>query len=146
MPAGFRVYSSSNVKINIAGIPVVSGFADGEFVRIERDTEAFTDVVGTDGEVTRNATKDNRATVTLFLMQSSEANQVLSQLHNSDKNAEGGAGVGRFLVEDLNGGNRHESAQCWIQNDPAISYDREATSREWTIRVSNLVNTFGSYA
>ncbi len=145
MPAGFRVYSSSQVTLSIAGIPNTGGYADGEFLRIERETEAFSDVVGTDGEVTRNATKDNRATATIILMQSAEANQQLSELHNNDKNVEGGAGVGRFLVEDLNGITRHEGAQCWIMAEPDPSYDREAGSREWQVRIANLINTFGGY-
>ena len=146
MPAGFRVYSSSQVKVSIAGIPITGGYADGEFLRIERETEAFSDVVGTDGEVTRNATKDDRATVTLILMQSAEANAVLSAFHNADKNAEGGAGGGRFLVEDLNGTTLHEGAQCWIQAEPDASYDREVTPREWVVRVAKLINSFGGYS
>lgn len=145
MPAGFRVYSSSQVNLSIAGIPITGGFADGEFLRIERESEAFTDVVGTDGEVTRNKTNDNRATATVILMQSAEANKLLSDLHNNDKNSEGGAGVGRFLVEDLNGETLHEAAQCWISNEPDVSYDREATAREWPIRIANLINQFGGY-
>ncbi len=145
MPAGFRVYSSSQVTISIAGIPITGGYADGEFLRIERETEAFSDVVGTDGEVTRNATKDNRATATIILMQSAEANQQLSELHNNDKNTEGGAGVGRFLVEDLSGITVHEGAQCWIMAEPDASYDREAGPREWQVRIANLINSFGGY-
>jgi hypothetical protein len=145
MPAGNRVYSSSQVKVSLAGIPITGGFADGEFVRIEREGEAFTDVVGTDGEVTRNATKDNRATVTIILMQSGEGNAALSALHNSDKNTEGGAGIGRLLIEDLNGTSLHESAFSWISNEPDASYDREATSREWPVRCANLIQTLGGY-
>jgi hypothetical protein len=146
MPAGFRVYSSSQVTISIAGVPITGGFADGEFLRIERETEAFSDVVGTDGEVTRNATKDDRATATILLMQSAESNATLSALHNNDKNTEGGAGVGRFLVEDLNGTTIHEGAQCWVMAEPDDSYDREATAREWQVRVANLISTRGGYA
>ncbi len=145
MPAGFRVYSSSQVTISIAGISITGGFADGDFVSIERETEAFSDVVGTDGEVTRNATKDNRATSNITLMQSASANQLLSELHNSDKNAEGGAGVGRFLIEDLNGTTLHEGAQCWIMSDPDVVYGREAGAREWPVRIANLINSFGGY-
>lgn len=146
MAAGARVYSSNQVKISIAGLLIAGGYADGDFVTVERDTEAFGDVVGTDGEVTRFATNDNRATVTVRLMQSSSMNKILSDLHNADKSAEGGAGVGRLLIEDLNGGTLHEAAACWIQNDPASSYGREVSEREWVIRVANLRSSFGEYA
>lgn len=145
MPAGFRVYSSKQVTISIAGIPITGGFADGEFLRLEREGEAFTDVVGTDGEVTRNETRDNRATATLILMKGAEGNLSLSQLHNADKLAVGGSGVGRFLVEDLNGVTRHDGPQCWIMSDPDVTYEREVTALEWPIRIANLTNEFGGY-
>ena len=136
--AGFKVYDSNEVKISIAGIPIEGGFADGEFCRIEPETEAFTDVVGTDGEVTRSKSNDGRATVTILLMQTAESNAALSALHNQDKNTPGGSGVGRLLIKDLNGATIHEAAQCWIQNRPVANYDREATAREWPIRVADL--------
>ena len=135
-----KVYDSNEVLVSVAGIPITGGFADGEFVRIERETEAFTDMVGTDGEVTRSKTNDNRATVTILLMQTAAANGLLSTLHNTDKRASGGAGVGPLLIEDLNGLTLHSSAQCWIQTSPNVSYDREATAREWTIRCANLID------
>ncbi len=135
---GFKVYDADQVRISIAGIPIAGGYADGEFCRIERETEAFTDVVGTDGEVTRSKTKDNRATVTVLLMQTSDSNLLLSALHNTDKLTSGGAGVGPLLIEDGNGITLHEAAQCWIQNSPDVSYDREPTAREWIIRCANL--------
>lgn len=146
MAAGARVYSSNQVKISIAGLLIAGGYADGEFVTIERDTEAFGDVVGTDGEATRFRNNDNRATVTIRLMQSSAMNKILSDLHNADKNAEGGAGVGRLLIEDLNGGTLHEAAACWIQNDPSVAYGREVSEYEWPIRVASLSSSFGEYA
>lgn len=136
----FKVYDADQVRISIAGIPITGGFADGEFVRIERETEAFTDVVGTDGEVTRSKTKDNRATVTILLMQTASANGLLSALHNIDKLVAGGAGVGPLLIEDGNGLTLHESLKCWVQNSPDVSYDREPTAREWPIRCANLID------
>ena len=137
---GFKVYDADQVRISVAGIPITGGYADGEFCRIERETEAFVDIVGTDGEVTRTKTNDNRATVTILLMQTAEANALLSALHNTDKALPGGAGVGPLLIEDGNGLALHEGAQCWIQKAPDTSYDREATAREWVIRVAKLLD------
>ena len=138
--ADFTSYNADEVKASLAGIPIDSGFADGEFIRIERETEAFTDVVGTDGKVTRSKSNDERATVTFFVMQTAEVNVLLSALHNADKLAPGGTGVGALLIQDLNGTTLHKSAQSWIQTDPVVSYDREATAREWQIRCAKLKN------
>ncbi|PIQ24276.1 hypothetical protein COW64_19870 [bacterium (Candidatus Blackallbacteria) CG18_big_fil_WC_8_21_14_2_50_49_26] len=147
MPTGFHVYSSKQILISIAGIPITGGFADGDFLRVERDTPAFGDVVGTDGEVTRNESRDDRANATLILMQSADANKVLSAMHRSDKNTPGGAGVGRFLVKDLNSdGTIHQSPFCWIMDDPKVTYGREAKALEWSIRIATLKNEFGKYA
>lgn len=145
MPTGFRVYSSKQVKVSVAGIPIEGGFADGEFVRIARESMAFSDVVGTGGEVTRNKTNDNRADAFIILMMGGQHNAQLSQLLNNDKNSEGGSGVGRWLVEDLNGTSVHEAAQCWIAGDPDISYDREVTALEWPIRIATLISSHGGY-
>lgn len=136
----FKVYDSSEVGVSFAGIPITGGYADGEFVRIERETEAFTDVVGTDGEVTRSGTNDNRANVTIRLMQTAEANALLSALHNTDKATSGGAGVAPLLIEDRNGLTLHEAAKAWIVSSPDSSYDREATPREWVIRCADLID------
>jgi hypothetical protein len=134
-----KIYDADQISIMIAGIPITSGFADGEFITIEPEAEDFTDVVGTDGEVTRSKTNDRRATLTLKLMQTSEANALLSALNETDKNTPGGAGVGALLIRDRQGLSLYQAAECWIQKGPNITFDREATAREWIIRCAKLV-------
>lgn len=140
---GFKVYDADQVSITIAGVPIIAGFADGEFLRIERETEAFSDVVGTDGEVTRSKSNDDRATITVILMQTADSNDLLAALHRNDKRTPGGAGVGRTLIEDLNGRALYEARKSWIMTSPDASFDREATSREWAIRVEKLEDFTG---
>jgi hypothetical protein len=143
MPAGdLRNYDSDQYFLSVAGIPI-SGYADGEFVRVERDNPAFDDVVGTDGEVTRSKTNDGRATATVRLMQTSPSNDLLSALHNSDKAAPGGVGVGPFLLQDLQGTTILFGEKCWIMKEPDLSLDRTATEREWEVRIANLISTHG---
>ena len=141
MPAGdLRLYDPDNVLITVAGIPI-KGYADGEFCRIEYESDAFEDVVGTDGEVTRSKSNDGRATVTIRLMQSSPTNALLSALHTSDRNAPGGVGVGPFYLQDLSnlvGGTLLVGEKCWIAKPPDSSWDRTPTEREWKIRVAKL--------
>ncbi len=139
-----KIYDADQVAITIAGIPINGGYADGEFCRIERETEAFVDVVGTDGEVTRSKSGDNRATVTILLMQTAAANALLAALHTADKLAKNGAGVGPLLIKDLNSDTTiHSSPECWVQSSPNVSYGREAGPREWPIRCSNLIDFVG---
>ena len=138
-----RVYDSDQVFCSVAGVPI-SGFADGEWLRIERETAKFDDVVGTDGEVTRSKTNDDRATITVRLMQSSPTNDLLSAIHLSDANTPGGVGVGPFLLIDRQGTTLVNAEKCWISKEPNISLDRTATEREWTIRCAKLISFHGS--
>jgi hypothetical protein len=144
-----RIYDSNQVTVMIAGLPIdvdsggSGGYADDEFLTIARETPVFTDVVGTDGEVTRSKTNDHRATVTLKLMQTSRSNAALAALHALDRNATNGAGVGAFMVKDLNGLSLYTAAECWISAPPEVAFGRAAASREWTVRVATLADFTG---
>jgi len=133
----FKVYDANEVTINFAGLDIDSGYADGEFCRIEQETEDFVDVVGTDGEVTRAKTNDRRTTITILLMQSSDGNAKLSALNNLDRLAGNGAGVAPILVRDRQGTSLFAAAEAWIAKPPDVSYDREPTAREWTLRAAS---------
>lgn len=142
MAGDLKIYDPNDVSASIAGLPM-SGWADGEFIRIERESNAFDDVAGTDGEVTRSKSNDDRATITFLLMQSSDANDLLSALYNTDKNTPGGAGVGAFLVRDGSGRALFTAEKAWIQKSPDVSLDRTATAREWTIRCASILEFHG---
>jgi hypothetical protein len=130
--------------VNVAGLPIESGFDDGEFLRIEQEADDFVDKAGTDGEVTRSKTNDRRATITIILMQSSDGNALLSGLNNIDRLAGNGAGVGPLLVRDRQGTALYAAAECWISKPPDVSFDREPTAREWTLRCASLERFDGS--
>lgn len=138
MGVGLKIYDANEITIIIAGIPIDSGFADGEFLRIEQDSDDFSDVVGTDGEVTRTKTNDRRATITLILSQSSSSNAVLSALNLLDKKVGNGAGVGPFLVRDKQGTSLYSASKSWVAKPPNAGFGREASTREWKIRVADL--------
>lgn len=138
-PKATKVYDADAVEIIVAGFPIDSGFADGEFLRIEQESDDFTDVAGTDGEVARSKTNDRRATATIILMQTSAGNQVLSALSNLDRLTPNGAGIAPFLVRDGNGDTLYEAASAWVMRPPNVSFDRAATNREWQIRLGDLV-------
>jgi hypothetical protein len=143
MPQGdFRGYDSDQYSASFAGIPL-AGFADGEWLRIERENQKFDDVVGTDGEVTRSKTNDDRATITIRLMQSSPVNDLLSAVYNLDGNTPGGAGVGPFLLRDQQGTTLITAESCWIAKAPDVSMDRTATEREWVLRCAKLIEFHG---
>lgn len=134
-----RTYDPGSVFVSLAGIPI-SGWADGEFITIENDSDDFEDVVGTDGEVTRSKSNDNRATVTIKLMQSSASNDLLSALRLLDKNSSNGAGVGPFMLRDGSGRSLEIAEKAWIAKGPNRSFDKTAGSREWKIRCAAIIS------
>lgn len=134
----FHVYDPNEITIMVCGIPIEGGFADGSFVEVDQDSDDFDDVVGTDGDVTRSKTNDRRATVTLTLMQSSEANALLSALNNLDRKQSNGAGVGPLLIKDNQGTSLYAAEKSWIAKPPTAGFDKKAGPREWKIRVADL--------
>src|SRR5262245_42783662 len=138
-----KVYNADEITLTIAGALIESGYADGEFLRVEQETDDFIDVCGTDGEVAVSKTNDRRATITVILLQTSDANDVLSALSNLARNSPGLAGAGPLYIRDRNGRTVYQAASCWIAKPPDAAFDRSATSREWKVRVDRLVRVDG---
>jgi len=142
---GFDVknYAADEVVIAFGAIPVNSGYADGDFVSIEYDEDAFSLQIGTDGEAARSRTNNRAATITISLMQTSDANDLLSAQYNLDVNSAGGAGIVPLLITDTSGRSLFTAEKAWIQKLPDVTYSREAGPREWVIRTNNLVALVG---
>lgn len=130
---GLKIYDADQVSVIGVGVPVDSGYADGEFVKIEMADDAFKTKVGTDGEVTRSKTNNFLAKVTIRLMQTSDGNAKLSAIHELDKKTPNGKGVGPLLIKDRQGTSLHAAEFSWVTKAPDVSYDREATEREWEL-------------
>lgn len=139
-----KIYNADEVTIAFGPVIIDSGFADGEFLRVEQESDDTEDVVGTDGEVTVSRTNDRRATITVLLMQSSSINDQLSVISTAAKEAPAMAGgVWPLLIKDRNGRTLLTGANCRIQKAPDRAFDRTAQSVEWTIRTARLVRFDG---
>jgi len=140
-----KVYDSNEVSLIVAALPLESGRGEegGTFVALEYLTDAFVDVVSLDGEATRSKTNDNRATVTVTLMSTSSSNALLSALHNADKLANNGAGVGPLLIQDRQGNTVYAAAESWVVKSPKQEFGQKAVPLEWQIRCANLISFVG---
>lgn len=132
-----RIYDSNQVKVSFAGAPL-QGYADGEFLTITLNEDSFSTVVGTDGEVSRSKTNNLTAAIEIRLMSTSPSNDILSAIYNADLIANGGAGVGAFLVTDLNGTSEFLAGNAWIVKGADVSYDREANERVWMLSCDRM--------
>lgn len=131
-----KTYDPTQHTINCAGIPINKGFAEDEFFKFSPEAPLFKDVVGADGTVTRVKIKDKRATVTITLMQTADANDLLSALAILDAEADNEAGVGPFLMKDRRGRSVISGADCWVQKLPDVTLGNGATARAWEIRIA----------
>ncbi len=139
-----KVYNSDEITIALGPVLIAEGFADGEFLRIEANTENAQSVVGTNGEVAVSRTNDRRALITILLLQTAAANLGLSVLANLFKLSPNSAGaIVPFIAKDQNGLSVYTSQNAWVMKEPDVSFDRTAQSREWQIECANLVRLDG---
>lgn len=140
---GVKTYDASQVTIIFGAIPILNGFADGTFVTVEPAGPAWTTQVGTDGEVTRSKTNNRTAVVTLTLMQSAAANDLLSARWILDDNTPGGLGVVAFFLKDNSGNTLVGAVESWIEQQPTAEFGREAGNRVWKIALGRAVTYHG---
>lgn len=130
---GVAYYSPDSVECSLAGY-LIQGFADGEFITIEKDSNDYEDVVGTMGDVGVSKVLDERRTVTIKLLQTSSSNDDLSTLRAAGRTSKNGSFAGAFSMRDASGTSILQGT-AWIMKEPSQSFDRTITSREWQIRV-----------
>jgi hypothetical protein len=125
----------------IFGPVILHGLADGSFLTVEYNEDAFTLQVGSDGESCRSRSNNNSARVTFKLGQWSNSNDLLSGLFVADLLS--GVGVFPLLIKDNNGTTLHAAETAWITKFPTAEFDREAGSREWVIETDSLQSFVG---
>jgi len=125
----------SQFIMNFVGINISTGFDEGDVLELEPEAETFGHKVGADGEVTRFRT-NNRVNKAMFkFMQTSIANSLFSAIANLDQNTAGGAGIGSFLFQDLQGTTIFSGQFGWISKRPKRTFGKEPTTREWECTV-----------
>lgn len=138
-----KTYDPKQIVVTFGGRQI-TGFADGTFVTVRRNADAWSLQMGTDGEGTRSKSNDNSGQVEISLMQSSLSNDFLSSIAISDQVAN--AGLLPLLVKDVNGNFLATAEQAFIKKLPDSEYGREATNRSYIIETDNLVLFLGGVA
>lgn len=139
-----KVYAPDEVSASFGGVIFESGLGKDEFLRITPEGPNTTDVAGVDGEVTVARTKDKRANFYVTLQQTSRHNDELSIYANLAKNAPGMTGaIHPFIIKDPNGRAVYTAQNCWVQEEPEVSFNREPGERVWGIRIAHLMRNDG---
>jgi hypothetical protein len=135
-----RQYDPIQVIANVGGRDV-SGYATGTFIEAERAVDAFTTVVGSDGEITRVKSQNRIGTIKITLQQASPLNDYFSSLATSDELSNGG--VVPILVTDKNGTTVIQAGKAWVKKKPNATFADAAENREWIFESGSLNLTHG---
>lgn len=129
-----QTYSPGDVALSIGG-NLITGFADGTFISVEREVDAMTKVVGADGEVSRTRSANYSGALTLTLKQTSDGNRILGTYLANDETD--GSGIFDVLLTD-NLDNKLFAAEGWCRKGPTEEYASEEGSREWVIDLARI--------
>lgn len=121
----------------VVGAIIVKGFGEDTMVEVERDEDAFTKMVGADGETTRSKNANTTGQIRFTLAQTSESNQLLSALAALDEAS--GDGVVPVMVKDLGGASLAAAESGWVKKRPVMSFGKAAGTREWVIDTADLI-------
>lgn len=125
-----KTFDPKSIVLTVGGA-IIGGFADGTFVTVERQEDAYTTTVGADGEVTRVKSNNKLTNVTITLAQTSDSNSILSGFAILDEKSN--SGVVPVLLKEAGADTIVAGGRGWIQKLPNIEYSKEITTREWII-------------
>jgi hypothetical protein len=126
--------------LSIAGF-FISGYAPGTVIEISKEEDDFKDECGADGEVCVLQNADERGTVRVTLLQSSNSNEALSGLAIVNKGGTRAGltlGKGSLQCKDLQGRMVCSSETAWVKKQADVTLGDEIQTRVWEIRCDKL--------
>ena len=130
-----KTYDPKQVQIIIGG-QTISGFADGEFINVERDEDMFTKVSGADGEVSRAKSNNKMGTMTLTLLGTSASNDILSAFAVADELSN--SGIVPIICKDSLGTSTLFAGEGWVKKMPAYTASKEISTRAWVFDLAEV--------
>ena len=130
------VGDADQYRIAVAGVivslgPGQSAYAEDEFFTAVQKNDSFGVVEGADGTVARFKTNSRLVEMSLTFLGTGAVNDYLSALLFADVNQPNGAGIGSFVVEDLQGTTMLSCSKAWIQKPADFSLGRAVKMRKW---------------
>lgn len=118
------------------GSLILSGYADGAMIAAQRDEDAYSKVVGSQGDTVRVRNRNRNGMVTVNLQQSSPINTALSAIAALDEVSN--LGVKPLQIKDLNGTTLVAAPAAWIRKVADVALSQSAENREWIFDCYNM--------
>lgn len=132
MPASVKTYVPKDIQVTLAGNFIVGGIVS---IAVSFPQQRFKMVKGILGRNVRVRIPDTSCTVTLELLQTATANDLLSSILDQDTVT----GLGRLSLDlsDLSGSTRIGSSNGYVVGFPETTFSGELSTRTWTIQLLN---------
>lgn len=139
-------YDPGQVILTLGVSPTpISGYAQGSFIEVDRDANAFTKYTGSDGEVTRVRSRNRSGSIKVILQQGSQSNDYLTSLAELDELS--GEGMVPCTLTDMSGGpvkTLAASPYAWIRKKAKSDFPGENSAvREWVIDLGPMAYVVG---
>lgn len=135
MPGVLKTYDPAALIITFRGL-VIDGFGEDSVVKIARQEETWKLKNGTTGETCRSRNRNRSGTVEMTLLQSSAANDLLSQVMAQDELL--GTGVGPLMVKDSLGTTFVHGDGCFLEKPADPEFSKEVGDRVWKVIVPDM--------
>jgi hypothetical protein len=137
----FHSYDPKKVLLSWGPLTdVITGFAEGTFIKVGRKEDGWKSKGGADGETTRIQNRNRQGRITIVLKQGSRANAILSAIAQADENS--GAGVGPITIMDMSGATPQTAAaavNAWIVKIPEAGFaGQDEETRTWEFDTDTL--------
>lgn len=131
-----RNYDPKAVTQIIAG-QILSGYADGTFIGVERNEDSANLLIGSQGAGTRTISNNRSGRVTITLQQTSPSNGVLDAQRIAMELS--GAGIFSMLGKDSDSGDTWAGATTWVVKPASMDFSNETSNREWVLETDSLI-------
>jgi hypothetical protein len=130
-------YDPAQVIVTVGGV-ILSGFSDGDHITARRSEDMYFTRVGADGGVARARNANKMGEFEFKLLQTSEANDLLSALLAVSDLTNDGLAVIPIAVVDGSGRSLAVATQCWIKSVPEAVFGKEVSERVWIFSAADL--------
>ncbi len=138
-------YAPIELLVLVNGVRI-TGFSSTDILTIDRDTPRWTKDTGVMDETARAHSASTGAKVTLTIMQTSYANDLLTQFHKNDTENPEDGNILSLVITDQTGTTNFVTTEAWIIDLPQVQLTNGLETRAWEFDCANCKEHVGGNA